>query len=62
MQTKLTRMLEDEKSTRDKLKAKRNRLFQRFLDNPENIGLALKIKVIDDRVAEYTQMEGKQKA
>jgi|SoimicMinimDraft_17_1059745.scaffolds.fasta_scaffold26918_1 hypothetical protein len=47
MQKKPTRMLEDAidgKSRRDKLKAKGNRLFERFLDNPENTGLTLKSK------------------
>lgn len=53
----------DEKHRRDKLKAKRNQLFERFLDNPANTGLALEIKTIDDQVAEHAQqMEGKQKA
>jgi hypothetical protein len=43
---------------RDELKAKRNLLFQRFLENPRDTRLALKIKIIDDQVAQCTeQME-----
>lgn len=43
---------------RQELKAKRNLLFQQFLKNPEDIRLALKIKMIDDQIAECTeQME-----
>jgi hypothetical protein len=35
-----------------KLTAKRNLLFKRFLRNPVDTRLALKIKAIDDQVAE----------
>jgi len=50
----------DEKGKRDKLKAKRNLLFERFLKNPLDTRLALEIKIIDDQVAECTdQMERK---
>ena len=58
MQKESIYMLEgaiDEERRRDKLKAKRKRLFERFLNNPANTGLALEIKSIDDHVAEYSQ-------
>lgn len=43
---------------REELKVKRNLLFARFLKNPLDIHLALRIKVIDDYVAEcLEQME-----
>ena len=40
---------------REELKAERNGLFQRFLRNPQDTQLALKIKLIDDQVAECTE-------
>jgi hypothetical protein len=40
---------------REKLKAQRNLLFERFLRNPLDTGLALKIKIIDDQVAAYAE-------
>ena len=47
---------------REELKAQRNLLFERFLKNPLETGLAVKIKIIDDQVAEFTeQMERKRK-
>jgi len=56
-------MLENEidaRRKREELKAKRNLLFKRFLKNPLDTRLALKIKTIDDQVAECTeQMERK---
>lgn len=36
---------------REELKAERNLLFKRFLRNPQDTRLALKIKLIDDQVA-----------
>jgi hypothetical protein len=43
---------------REELKAQRNLLFKRFLRNPLDTSLALKIKIIDDQVAAYAeQME-----
>ncbi len=48
---------------REELKAQRNLLFERFLRNPLDTGLALKIKIIDDQVAECAeQMEHERKA
>jgi len=45
------------------LKAQRNLLFERFLRNPLDTGLALKIKIIDDEVAACAeQMEQERKA
>jgi len=50
----------DARRKREELKAKRNLLFKRFLKNPLDTRLALKIKIIDDQVAECTeQMERK---
>ena len=40
---------------REELKAKRNLLFARFLKNPLDTQLALKIKIIDDQVAECSE-------
>ena len=37
---------------REELTAKRNLLFKRFLRNPVDTHLALRIKAIDDQVAE----------
>lgn len=36
---------------REELKAQRNLLFKRFLRNPQDTRLALRIKLIDDQVA-----------
>jgi hypothetical protein len=48
---------------REELKAHRNLLFKRFLRNPLDICLALKIKTIDDQVAAYVeQIEQERKA
>ena len=51
-------MLENASDARKKceeLKARRNLLFARFLKNPRDTHLALKIKVIDDQIAEYNE-------
>jgi hypothetical protein len=53
-----TRVLEnaiDVLRKREELKAKRNLLFARFLKNPLDTQLALKIKIIDDQVAECSE-------
>ena len=50
----MTVMAVDEGTRRQELKAKRNRLFQKFLKNPTDVQLALEIKVMDDQVAEST--------
>ncbi|HET7106862.1 MAG TPA: hypothetical protein VFI38_08630 [Candidatus Acidoferrum sp.] len=48
---------------REELKAQRNLLFKQFLRNPQDTGLALNIKIIDDQVAAYAeQMEQERKA
>jgi hypothetical protein len=48
---------------REELKAQRNLLFERFLRNPLDTGLALKIKIIDDQIAACAeQMEQERKA
>ena len=47
---------------REELKAQRNLLFERFLRNPLDTSLALKIKTIDDQVAAFAeQMEQESK-
>jgi hypothetical protein len=48
---------------REELKAQRKPLFQRFLRNPLDTSLALKIKIIDDQVAACDeQLERKREA
>jgi len=42
------------KSKRDKLKAKRDLLFERYLKSPHDSRMALEIKKIDDEIAECT--------
>jgi hypothetical protein len=47
---------------REELKAQRKLLFEQFLRNPLDTGLALKIKIIDDQVAACAeQMEQERK-
>jgi len=47
---------------REELKAQRKLLFRRFLRNPQDTRLALKIKIIDDQIAACTeQMERQRK-
>jgi len=45
----------DEMAIRERLKARRNRLLKEFFKNPVNTRLAIKIRLIDDRVAEITE-------
>ena len=52
----------DDKSKRDKLKAKRTLLFEKYLKNPEDTQRALEIKLIDDQVAEFTQQIDRKEA
>jgi hypothetical protein len=62
MQKESTHALEDyENHKREKLKTKRKRLFERFLNNPANTGLAVEIKSIDDYVADHMVENQKQK-
>lgn len=42
------------KKKRDDLSYKRNLLFKNYARNPQDLGLAREIKVIDDKIAEYT--------
>ena len=44
-----------EMKIREQLIAKRNRLFKRYFKNPMNTGLAIEIRLIDDRVAEILE-------
>lgn len=52
----------DDKSKRDKLKAKRALLFEKYLKNPEDTQRALEIKIIDDQVAEFTKQIDRKEA
>ena len=52
----------DEKSKREKLKAKRNLLFEKYLKNPDDTQRALEIKLIDDQVAEITKQIDRKEA
>lgn len=45
----------DEKKERDALKEKRDQLFALLVRNPQDTGLAVKIKLIDDQIAECTK-------
>ena len=45
-------VLTDERKKRKELTAKRNLLFAEYLKNPQDIRLALEIKLIDDQVAQ----------
>ena len=42
---------------REELKAQRTLLFERFLRNPLDTSLALKIKIIDDQIAAQMEQE-----
>jgi hypothetical protein len=42
------------KKKRDDLSTKRNLLFKKYLQNPQDLHLALEIKTIDDEIAQYT--------
>jgi len=52
----------DNKSKREKLRAKRNLLFEKYLKNPEDTQRALEIKLIDDQVAEFTKQIDRKEA
>ncbi|PYU18686.1 MAG: hypothetical protein DMG30_26890 [Acidobacteria bacterium] len=41
---------------REELRVRRESLFQRFEKNPDQMHLALKIKIIDDQIAECTHL------
>jgi hypothetical protein len=41
---------------REELRARRGPLFQRFENNPNQIHLALEIKIIDDQIAECNHL------
>jgi hypothetical protein len=45
----------DDLAKREKLKAKRNSLFEKYLKNPKDTHRALEIKILDDQVAEFTR-------
>ncbi len=44
---------------RDELKARRESLFNKYLQNPAETQLALEIKALDDQVAECVQQLGR---
>ena len=41
---------------RDQLRVERNRLFKRFVRNPANTRLAIDIRLIDDQIAELSEV------
>jgi hypothetical protein len=43
----------------EELRAKREPLFQRFANNPNEVDLAIEIKFIDDQIAECIQLKKK---
>jgi hypothetical protein len=43
------------KTKREDLRSKRTPLFEKYKKNPNDLLLALKIKVIDDEIAECTE-------
>ena len=43
------------KTKRDDLKSRRTPLFEKYKKNPDDLVLALKIKEIDDEIAECTE-------
>jgi hypothetical protein len=45
----------DEKKEREALKEKRDQLFALLVRNPQDTGLAVEIKLIDDQIAECTK-------
>ena len=46
---------------REELKAKKNLLFQRFLESPRDTHLALKIKIFDDQLAQCAEQMERQR-
>jgi hypothetical protein len=44
---------------RDQLKARRESLFNKYVENPDETQLALEIKALDDQVAECVQQLGR---
>jgi hypothetical protein len=45
----------NDRKKRDQLMVERNLLFDRFLKNPLEIGLAIRIKLIDDQISECNE-------
>lgn len=52
----------DWKSKREELKATRKPLFTRYVENPNDIRMALELKHIDDQIAECTERMEEEKA
>jgi len=52
----------DWKIKREKLKATRQPLFDRYEKNPHDLRLGLEIKLIDDQIAECTKQMVQEKA
>jgi len=50
---------DDEEPNRQELKNKRNLLYELFLKNPKHTRLAIKIKAIDDQLAEWSQRKSR---
>jgi hypothetical protein len=49
------------KKKRDDLKAKRNRLFEAYTKDSQNIQLAREIKAIDDEISEFSHHVDKER-
>jgi len=45
----------------EELKAQRNLLFRQFSRNPQDTGLALKIKLIDDQIAAWAEQMARER-
>ena len=52
---RVPRAEDDENGSRQKLKRKRNRLYELFLKNPMHTPLAVEIKALDDQIAESSE-------
>lgn len=52
----------DWRSKREELKATRKPLFTRYVENPNDIRMALELKHIDDQIAECTERMEEEKA
>jgi hypothetical protein len=51
----------DWKTKREELRAERDRLFERYLKRPNEIRLALEIKLLDDQVAECNEQRQRER-
>ncbi len=51
----------DERAKREEFIAKRNELYERFLKVPAAIHLASEIRILDDKISEFTELIRKKK-